>query len=241
MWGNPGDLWYPHTYEHSGLKSRWGYGPEDDTPARGVITPLPSPCVVPEAFFDTILVNGGVYPAVSVPPKRVRFRLLNGSQARFYHLNLYAEASTPGEANLNAPGPPIYQVGTEGGFLPAMTVHPNGIPCPLDLKADPDENTAIADGPFNLLLAPAERADVVIDFNGVAPGSSFILYSDAPAPFPEWRFPQRLLHRRPGQDCYRRRTHYAGRLWAEHPDTYEDHRKPPEPGMPPALRVGMQI
>jgi spore coat protein A len=125
-----------------------------------------------------------VYPAVSVPPKRVRFRILNGSQARFYHLNLYAEASTPGEANLNAPGPAVYQVGTEGGFLPAMTVHPNGIPCPLDLKADPDENTANPDGPFNLLLAPAERADVVIDFNGVAPGSSFILYSDAPAPFP---------------------------------------------------------
>ena len=142
-WGNPGDLWYPHTYEHSGLKSRWGYGPEDDTPARGVMTPLPSPSVVPEAFFDTILVNGGVYPSVSVPPKRVRFRILNGSQARFYHLNLYAEASTPGEANLNAPGPAIYQVGTEGGFLPAIAVHPNGIPCPLDLKADPTETPPI--------------------------------------------------------------------------------------------------
>jgi spore coat protein A, manganese oxidase len=107
--------------------------------------------------------------------------MLNGSQARFYHLNLYAEASTPGEANLNAPGPTMYQVGTEGGFLPAVAVHPNGIPCPLDPNAD--DPTAIADGPFNLLLAPAERADVVIDFNGQA-GSTFILFADAPAPFP---------------------------------------------------------
>jgi spore coat protein A len=139
---------------------------------------------VPEAFFDTILINGGIYPKVSVPPRRVRFQLLNGSQARFYHLNLYAESmSFPGEANLKAPGPKIYQVGTEGGFLPAVAVHSNGICC-LDLKADSTGNTAKPDGPFNLLLAPAERADVVIDFNGVPANSKFILYNDAPAPFP---------------------------------------------------------
>jgi spore coat protein A len=183
QWGMPGDLWYPHVYEHSGDTARWDYGPEEDPPAQGVITPLPNPSAVPEAFLDTILVNGGVYPVLSVPPKRVRFRMLNGSQARFYHLNLYGEASTTGEANVNAPGPTMYQVGTEGGFLPAVAVHPNGIPCPLDLKADPSGNTAKQDGPFNLLLAPAERADVVIDFNGAA-GSTFILYNDAPGPFP---------------------------------------------------------
>jgi spore coat protein A, manganese oxidase len=183
-WGRPGDLWYPHLYEHTPDDNRWDYGPEADPPAQNVITPLPDPAEIPEAFLDTILVNGGIYPLVSVPPKRVRFRMLNGSQARFYHLNLYAEASTVGEANLKAPGPTMYQVGTEGGFLPAVAVHPNGIPCPLDLKADPTGNCANPDGPFNLLLAPAERADVVIDFNGVRAGSRFILYADAPAPFP---------------------------------------------------------
>jgi len=36
----------------------------------------------------------------------------------------------------------------------------------------------------NLLLAPAERADVIIDFSNVAVGSRLILYNDAPAPFP---------------------------------------------------------
>lgn len=202
QWGMPGDLWYPHVYEPNqtggtGLnpsceenpKGRWDYGPCESPqavlPGSSFYT-LPSPAsVVAEGFMDTTLVNGGVYPVVSVPPRRVRFRILNGSQARFYHLNLYAEDSfTPGEANVNVAGPKMYQVGTEGGFLPAVAVHPNGIPCPLDLKADPDENTANPDGPFNLLLAPAERADVIIDFNGVSAGSTFILYADAPAPFP---------------------------------------------------------
>ena len=183
-WGSPGDLWYPHVYEHGDERGRWDYGPEADPPAQGVITPLPTPSVVPEAFFDTILINGGIYPVANVPPRRVRFRILNGSQARFYHLNLYAEGSTPGEANLKAPGPKMYQVGTEGGFLPAVAVHPNGIPCPLDRKEDPTGNTAKPDGPFNLMLSPAERADVIIDFNGVPAGASFILYADAPAPFP---------------------------------------------------------
>jgi spore coat protein A len=188
-WGDPGNLWYPHQYEANILsggvpnpKGRWDWGPTVTPPATGTMPPPPS-SLVPEAFFDTILINGGVYPKVSVPPKRVRFRILNGSQARFYHLNLFAEACTPGEANLRKPGPTMYQVGTEGGFLPAVAVHRNGIPCPLD-PTDTSGNTAMPDGPFNLLLAPAERADVVIDFNGVPGESAFILYSDAPGPFP---------------------------------------------------------
>jgi spore coat protein A len=190
-WGDPGDLWYPHDYEVNRFlngaanpKGRWDWGPTVNPPALGT-KPLPTPAgSIPEAFFDTIVINGGVYPKVSVPPKRMRFRLLNGSQARFYHLNLYPEqARNPGEARVGTPGPVIYQVGSEGGFLPAVAIHNNGTPIPLD-PADPSGNTALPDGPFNLLLSPAERADVVIDFNGVPEGTSFILYNDAPGPFP---------------------------------------------------------
>jgi len=200
QWGGTDDLWYPHVYEPNETggtgphpscapnpKGRWDYGPCATPSAvlpNGSFYKLPTPAsVVAEAFFDTILISGGVYPVVSVPRQRVRFRMLNGSQARFYHLNLYQEISTSGEANTNKPGPTLYQVGTEGGFLPAVAVHPNGVPCPLD-PTDPTGNTANPDGPFNLLLAPAERADVVIDFSGVSPGQTFILYNDAPAPFP---------------------------------------------------------
>ena len=53
-----------------------------------------------------------------VPPKRVRFRRVNGSHARFYHLNFYAEdLSHPGEAKVGTPGPSMYEIGTERGFL----------------------------------------------------------------------------------------------------------------------------
>jgi spore coat protein A len=193
--GGTSDLWYPHVYEPNQTggtgpnpscapnpKGRWDYGPCASPaavlPQQSFYT-LPTPAsVVAEAFFDTILINGGVYPVVNVPPKRVRFRMLNGSQARFYHMNLYPQGSTPGEANVGTPGPVMYQVGTEGGFLPAVAVHNNSTPLPLI-----DPVTANPDGPFNLLLAPAERADVVIDFNG-ASGQTFILYNDSTAPFP---------------------------------------------------------
>jgi len=37
---------------------------------------------------------------------------------------------------------------------------------------------------YTLLLAPAERADIVIDFSNVPAGAKLILYNDAPAPFP---------------------------------------------------------
>jgi spore coat protein A len=195
-WGRESDLWYPHVYEPNQFggagpnpscapnpKGRWDYGPCANPPA---VLPghsnyrLPTAAsAVAEAFFDTILINGGVYPVVRVPPRRVRFRMLNASQARFYHLNLYPEdLSRPGEANVGRPGPIMYQVGTEGGFLPAAAIHDNTTPLP---KIDPE--TADPDGPFNLLLAPAERADVVVDFNGAA-GRTFILYNDSVAPFP---------------------------------------------------------
>ena len=111
-WGNPGDLWYPHDYEVDrfaggapNLKGRWDWGPTVNPPSAGT-GPLPQVSAIPEAFFDTPLINGGLYPVVSVAPKRTRFRLLNGSQARFYHLNLCAENKRIlGEANVNVPGP----------------------------------------------------------------------------------------------------------------------------------------
>ena len=174
QWGRPGDLWYPHVYE----PGRWDVGSDVQPPALGTL-PLPAVSAVPEAFFDTMLVNGGVYPYLDVEPRRYRFRILNGSQARFYNLQLYLADSTGKEANLQAAGPPIIQVGTEGGFLPGPVVVNNPpLPTPLDAEGNADFTK-----PFNLLLAPAERADVIIDFRGFE-GRKLILYSDAPAPFP---------------------------------------------------------
>jgi spore coat protein A len=199
-----GDLWYPHEYEvnfllpnpgpNPSIKGRWDWGAtvhqgDSSIPNSQELMPLPTLSVVPEFFADTALVNGAPYPVLNLTEGTFRFRMLNGSQARFWHLNLYEEdPSNPGEILLNSitevpvAGPPMYQIGNEGGFLPAVAVHPNGIPLPLD-DEDPTGQTALPEGPFNLLLAPAERADVLIDFTGKA-GKHYILYNDAVAPFP---------------------------------------------------------
>ncbi len=183
----PGDLWYPWQYE----SSRWEIGP-DGAP--------PIPSAVPEAFLDVNLVNGAPYPALKVAPRRYRFRILNASQARFYNLQLYVADGSPDGITLqvapesteagslllipaNPPGPRIIQIGNEGGFLPAPVVL-NDPPLPLgyDLSrkfSDPRYGTPSR---YNLLLAPGERADVLVDFRGFE-GKGIILYNDAPAPF----------------------------------------------------------
>jgi FtsP/CotA-like multicopper oxidase with cupredoxin domain len=72
-------------------------------------------------------------------------------------------------------GPQMVQIGTESGFLPAPVAIPN-----QPITFDAVGNVANK----SLLLMPAERADVLIDFSAVAPGSTIILYNDAPAALP---------------------------------------------------------
>ena len=62
-------------------------------------------------------------------------------------------------------------IGNEGGFLAKPVAMPLNMPF----------NPVLYNG--SLLMAPAERLDVVIDFTGYA-GKTLILYNDAPAPFP---------------------------------------------------------
>ena len=80
------------------------------------------------------------------------------------------------QADLSKPGPAFVQVGTEGGFLPA--------PVLLNSPPEPFDIDLLGNMTINLLLAPAERADIVIDFSNVPVGTRLILYGDAPAPFP---------------------------------------------------------
>jgi spore coat protein A len=124
------------------------------------------------------LVNGGVYPFLDVEAKRYRLRVLNACNARFLNLQLYYADASGLEPDLTKPGPPIIQFGTEGGFL-ARPVVLNDPPRPAAFDPTTGNPTA-----YSLLLAPAERADLIIDFSKVAAGSRLILYNDAPAPFP---------------------------------------------------------
>jgi spore coat protein A len=116
------------------------------------ITPA-HPVWVPEFFGDTPVVNAVAYPYLDVEPRRYRFRIVNGSQARFYDLKL-----TGPKGHL-----PFSIIGMEQSLLPA----------PVLLN--------------NLLLAPAERADVIVDFAGLPPGGTITLSNEARAPFPGGR------------------------------------------------------
>jgi spore coat protein A len=119
------------------------------------------PFWLPEFLGDTIVVNGKTWPYLSVEPRRYRFRFLNGSNARVYRMWL--------EDMVNAlPGPAFWQIGSDGGLLDT--------PVKLD-PADPNL-------PRFFLLAPGERADIIIDFAGFA-GQTLTLRNNARAPFPK--------------------------------------------------------
>jgi FtsP/CotA-like multicopper oxidase with cupredoxin domain len=184
-----GDLWYPWQYEVSGTPTgRWDQGPY--SASFGPATALPI-STVPEFFADTSMVNGCPYPYLPVEPRHYRFRILNASQGRFYNLQLYYEdPSNPGEPDLGntvvGMPPRMIQIGTEGGFLhvpvalnnpPVQTAYDSS----GSVTTNPTFGNVIA---YNLLLSPAERADVIIDFSKCPVGSNLVLYSDSPAPFP---------------------------------------------------------
>jgi spore coat protein A len=136
-----------------------------------------------------MLANGTVYPKVTVQARRYRLRILNACNARFLNLQLYVDDGSLDSITLNPktliPTNVAYdpaqstglatnsclQIGTEGGFLP----HP--VDVPLNVPFNPVTLSG------SLILAPAERADVIIDFTGYA-GHQLVLYNDAPAPFP---------------------------------------------------------
>ena len=155
-----------------------------------------------EQFNDTPIVNGTAYPTTTVDPKSYRFRILNAANDRFWNLSWYVADSTGTEVALKASevaaaqtdinivptpdtalspaGPSWIQIGSEGGFLPAPTVVP---PQPTTWITDPTRFDVGNVDKHSLLLAPAERGDVIVDFSKYA-GKTLILYNDAPAAFP---------------------------------------------------------
>lgn len=66
----------------------------------------PDPTVFAEVYGDVIIVNGKAWPKLQVEPRKYRFRILNGSDTRFY--NLFLDFSVP-----------FLQIGTDQGLLNA--------------------------------------------------------------------------------------------------------------------------
>ena len=85
------------------------------------------------------------------------------------------------DLTLSPAGPDWIQIGTEGGFLPAPVVVDGQQVTTWII--DPTRFDVGNVDQHSLLLAPAERADVIVDFSQFA-GQTLILYNDAPAAFP---------------------------------------------------------
>jgi FtsP/CotA-like multicopper oxidase with cupredoxin domain len=118
-WGQPGDFFFPHVYETNqdpnaidgtNPVGRWDWGPwfwpvfpaqySLPTGAYGDVT------TTPESFMDTALVNGQVYPTMTVDPKTYRLRILSVPNDRSTNLSIYQAADYKGvvcDANNKAP------------------------------------------------------------------------------------------------------------------------------------------
>jgi FtsP/CotA-like multicopper oxidase with cupredoxin domain len=108
-----------------------------------------SPIWNPEFFGNMIIANGNTWPSLTVEQRRYRFRFLNGCQSRFLILDFN-----------QVPLIDVWQIGNEGGFLAA----------PVALTAT---------NANRLLMGPAERADLIVDFTDV-PVGDFVLANVGP-------------------------------------------------------------
>ncbi|MFC7046699.1 multicopper oxidase family protein [Halobacteriaceae archaeon GCM10025711] len=115
--------------------------------------------VVPEFFGDTAVVNGKVWPYLEVEPRKYRFRMLNACNSRFLGLKLFEWDEESHTIDLDAPGPGFTLIGSDGGLFES----------PMDVED-------------RLLMNPANRFDVVIDFSGYE-GQDFVLHNNARSPF----------------------------------------------------------
>jgi spore coat protein A len=107
----------------------------------------------PEFFGNTMVVNGNTWPLLKVEPRRYRFRVLNGCNARTVILKISSQPPKAGK--ISSAALPIWQIGADGGFLPA----------PAQLQS--------------IVLMPGQRNDVIVDFSGLRTGATLYLINEA--------------------------------------------------------------
>jgi spore coat protein A len=130
-----------------------------------------------EFFAPYTLVNGRIWPKIAAERRAYRLRMLNGSNARTYCLKLVA-CDAKGKLGAEIPlDTMVRQIGTDGGLLAAPVKVPT---VPPGTPPDPTKPA-----PTNgLVLAPAERADLFVDFSKAPAGTTHVaLVNTAFAPF----------------------------------------------------------
>jgi FtsP/CotA-like multicopper oxidase with cupredoxin domain len=113
-------------------------------PSDGV-NPAIHPYWQPAPLGNSIIVNGKAWPNMNVKQGQYRFRILDGSNNRFYMISF-------------SNGMPFTQIGAEGGYLKS----------PVQLNS--------------LIISPAERADILVDFSDVPVGTKVVLQNFAGFP-----------------------------------------------------------
>ena len=124
-------------------------------PSHSPVPDAPVPSIIPVLFGNVTVVNGKTWPFFEVEPRKYRFRVLNGSNSRPYRLRLVPDAAP--DTSLS-----YHQIGTDGGLL--------ANPVPVGkVVYDAELEVVTPKGP-QVTVAPAERADIVVDFSGFAAG-----------------------------------------------------------------------
>jgi spore coat protein A, manganese oxidase len=132
----------------------------------------------PEAFFNVMVVNGVAWPSHGVEPDLYRFRLLDGCNSRFLNLALVVVAS-PNEA-LVGTEIPFFQIGAEQGLLPKVVRVSTGFKTALPGDGTIPAPTPAAAPAEALLMGPAERADVLVDFSALPAGTVVRMINTGP-------------------------------------------------------------
>jgi FtsP/CotA-like multicopper oxidase with cupredoxin domain len=162
------------------------YFPDSDNPSNlngPPSNPDMHPFWIPEFFGDVITVNGKSWPTLEVQPRRYRFRVVNGSNARFYIMQMFNQNGLDMHVN-GEPGPAIWQIGSDGGLFDAPVKLADPANGPDACSGTPfGSNSDVQAGAKCLFLAPAERADIIVDFAG-QDGKTFTMKNFAVLPFP---------------------------------------------------------
>ena len=116
-----------------------------------------------EFFGPLTLVNGKLWPRLSLRPEVYRLRLLNGSNARAYRLHLVTvENGADGNAVVTPHHDRVLVIGTDAGLLWRAW------------QLGDDQA---------LTMASAERFDILVDLTGLSEGAQYYVVNSAEAPF----------------------------------------------------------
>lgn len=160
----------------------------------------------PEAFFNTMVVNGTTWPVQEVAPAIYRFRLLNGSNSRFLNLALPVTDAAGNQITVNRltsryedngqSKKPVnfpvnelrfWQIASDQSLKPTVTAIRTGFATNGLMQKSSGKFTAetpSSDPQLALLMGLAERADVLVDFRGLPDGTIITMTNTAPdAPF----------------------------------------------------------